>query len=187
MEQLISFFMDNPFILFIIIGLLYTMFFRKSPIEKPPGQRQGQGPRQGQRPPGQHTNRMPDFGGTPVFAPKPRPTSMRREPPAAEPDYGSLFEPTPQAAMPQDVWKQTPARTPQATAPSAPVVTLPTRPEPTYAAVTSRADLRPAYAATTSSNQAGTQAALSPDDLAQAVVWAEILGPPRAKRPYRRG
>lgn len=27
---------------------------------------------------------------------------------------------------------------------------------------------------------------IKPQDAAQGVVWAEILGPPRAKRPYRR-
>ena len=187
MEQLILFFMKNPFILLIILWLLYTMFFRKSPIEKPqgprPGHGQGQGPRPGRRPAGQQANRMPDFGGTPVFAPKPRQSTMRPEPPRMEPDYGSPFEPMPPAAPPRNVWAP-PA--PKIAPPSEPVVTQPKRAEPPRAVAQLRA-VTPSAPVSISSTDAGMKAELTPDDLAQAVIWAEILGPPRAMRPYRRG
>ena len=44
MEQLISFVTHNFFVVIIVVGLIYQLFFRKSPLER-------------------QRNRMPDFGG----------------------------------------------------------------------------------------------------------------------------
>lgn len=35
-------------------------------------------------------------------------------------------------------------------------------------------------------NQSAMAASVQADDIRKAIVWAEILGPPRSKRPYRK-
>jgi hypothetical protein len=165
LEQLISFFMNHLFVVVIVIGLIYSMFFRKSPLEK--------------RPP----NRMPDFGGGPQFPQKPRQTGTpagtapveRRSPPPAE-----RREPLPEhrrqptAAQPRPSWVPDPA---PSEAPA--VVRVSTPGLPPVAAISSVSPLAEA-------SRESSEGALTRDDLTRAVVWAEILGPPRSRRPYRR-
>ena len=170
MEKLISFFTHNPFILIIIVGLLYSMFFRKSPIEKPPnrpGSRPGNGP-----------NRMPNFGGSPVFAPK---------------QQSGMDDPAPQPVFAEGPILQAPAPASPFEMPRTPSYSLQERTEPSR-----REEARPAPARARWTPQAPEETivahaasdrgriALTPDDLTRAVVWAEVLGPPRAKRPYNR-
>lgn len=186
MEKLIAFITHNPFILIIIVGLLYSMFFRKSPIEKPPGNRPGQRP-------GSGPNRMPNFGGSPVFAPNPHrtDTGMPDRQPAPRPSFGGLDDPAPQPA--EGPFMHVPAPATSFEAPRAPSYSLQERTEPAKPeqprAVPARARLTPQAPAELSSVHAptdGTRVALSADELKRAVVWAEIIGPPRAKRPYYR-
>jgi len=171
LENLISFFVHNPFILIIVVGLLYSMFFRKSPIEKRPGGRPTQSP----------SNRMPNFGGSPVFAPKPpqggapvhRDITGRATgfPPEESPQPVSLprFD-SPTYALP--VQSETALRHAQETA----------RPVQRQAPQARQAPKSGQAAAA----QIDTKVALTPDDLARAVIWAEIIGQPRARRPYIR-
>lgn len=177
MEKLIAFFVQNPFILIIIVGLLYSMFFRKSPLEKrPPGNRPGGRP-------GTGSNRMPNFGGSPVFAPKPQQTDAgapaRR--PEIGPSYGGLGDPAPQPAdgpFPPVEIPRSPSYSLQEQERTEPV-----RPEQPRVVPARTPAAAASYAAVAPTDG---RAALSADDLRRAVVWAEIIGPPRAKRPYYR-
>ncbi len=182
MEKLIAFITHNPFILIIIVGLLYSMFFRKSPIEKPPGQRPGNGP-----------NRMPNFGGSPVFAPKPQrtETGTPARQPEIRPSFGGLADSAPQPA--EDPYMQVPVPAMPDETPLAPSYSLQERTEPVRPeqprTVSARSRQTPqataaSYAVLTPTD--GNRANLTSDDLKRAVVWAEIIGPPRAKRPYYR-
>lgn len=186
MEKLIAFITHNPFILIIIVGLLYSMFFRKSPIEKPPGNRPA-----GQ--PGTGPNRMPNFGGSPVFAPKPQRTdtgtTVRQ--PEIRPSFGGLDNSAPEPA--EDPYRQVPVPAMPDEAPRTPSYSLQERTEPVRPeqprTVPARSRQTPqtaaaSYAALTPTD--GNRANLTSDDLKRAVVWAEIIGPPRAKRPYYR-
>lgn len=49
----------------------------------------------------------------------------------------------------------------------------------------SRAERKPSSAAQPSQGRLSTKT-VNRDSLAQGVMWAEILGPPRAKKPFRR-
>jgi hypothetical protein len=155
-DKLVSLVMNNFFIVVIVVGLIYSLFFRKSPLEK--------------RPP----NRMPDFGGG----------QQRR--PDSPPQRGVPMR-TPPA-------KQEPQRSP-------PVRSAP--PEPSRQPLSQQMAVEDAYedkrissgpSAGNVSARSGAVAAtaepaaekLSREELARAVMWAEILGPPRARRPHRR-
>lgn len=145
MEQLISFAMNNFFIVIIIVGILYQLFFRKSPLEK--------------------RNRMPDFGGgqqRPPGSPPQRGVPMRIPPSKREEP-----RPIPQPIVVEERVEQS------AIAPEprrAPVSTLP-----------EATPLEPAFAKAPQPSES-----LSRDELARAVMWAEILGPPRARKPHGR-
>jgi len=146
MEELLSFLSRNFYIVFIVVGLLYSMFFRKSPIEK--------------RPP----NRMPDFGGggqSGQHRPPERP-QMERAPEIPWPGSEEAESPKPER-------------------PIAVKVRVPDKPEPKKVAdpaIASSIEMAPATAE--------EPIRLSATDMRRAVIWSEILGPPRAKRPYRR-
>ncbi|TVY00533.1 hypothetical protein [Cohnella terricola] len=153
MEELLSFLSRNFYIVFIIIGLLYSMFFRKSPIEK--------------RPP----NRMPDFGGE----------GQQRHPERPErPRMGHA----PEVSWPgsEEVESPEPER------PIAVKVRVQSKPEPKKAATPVAAQSSLAAPATLEQPQGSSEASLNLTavDMRRAVIWSEILGPPRAKRPYRR-
>jgi hypothetical protein len=155
-EQVISFLMKNLGIVIIVVGVIYTLFFRKSPLERPP-------------------NRMPDFGGG--GQQRPGQTGGSR-PPVAEPR-----SPAPQRSAPPPAPRQQPARieTRQADPKSdqqRPMVLGHAGMDET--ALTRRQ--RPVVPANTRMDKA----VLTRDDLSRAVMWAEILGPPRARRPHRR-
>jgi hypothetical protein len=141
-DKLISFVMSNFYIVIVVIGIIYSMFFRKSPLERP-------------------RNQMPDFGGNgqqrlgrPAAS---RPTVV---PPTRSEPQEARF-PAPQRQNPPPA--QSPER--QATI-SRPTVVVS---QPSLRAM-DRLDAR----------------GLTRDDLSRAVLWAEILGPPRARRPHRR-
>ncbi|MCD9022992.1 hypothetical protein [Cohnella silvisoli] len=174
MEQLISFVMKNLGIVIFVIGIIYALFFRKSPLERPP-------------------NRMPDFGGGGQ--------QRRRGPGESRPPVAPTSQPEPVEARFPAPQRQTPPP-----APRQQPVRLETRlPEPrseinptsSYTFVETEdmyaIEAQPKRAArsqtkaTASSHSMRSDAPLlARDDLKRAVLWAEILGPPRARRPYRR-
>ncbi|WP_372662898.1 hypothetical protein [Cohnella sp.] len=138
MEQLITFIMDNFFIVVVAVGIIYSLFFRKSPLERNP-------------------NRMPDFGE----GGRPGQTAPDRQiPPPASIEQPPWMETRQQEGMPAK------------------------RNSPIYAPAGAQ---EKAILQRSQQSKTGFGAeALSRDDLSRAVVWAEILGPPRARRPYRR-
>jgi len=130
MEDLISFVTHNFYFVIVIVGIIYSLFFRKSPLERSP-------------------NRMPDFGGG-QRPPRQREEDEPVETLPSEPELLEVRFPEPQR---------------QAPPPAAPVKQ-------------ERSDSK--------MQQAPNVQGLGRDNLTQAVLWAEILGPPRARRPYRR-
>jgi len=203
MEGLIGFLFDNLFLVIIVLGILSTLFGRsgrKGGGRMPdfgggPGgwPAPGQGLPRGMRRPGEL--RRPDAARGPEAAPRPeaaphrsdrpefvgREAAFPREPmPRRQPDaYGQEMMPAPRPVRMHEVL---PATSPAAS----------------DAAASSPADLRssPPLGAP-SSNDSRVAPALqverlsgSPiagqDELRKAVLWAEILGPPRALKPRGR-
>ncbi|WP_276355987.1 hypothetical protein [Cohnella caldifontis] len=239
MQAVIDFVMGHLYLVIVVIGLIYTMFFRKSPLEKPPQN----------RPPNRPANRMPDFGGSPVF-PVPRQPRQTAAPPADRIPEGSAGqpmppverrEPQPEYARPVPSSERTPRpawaesaeeRTPRpawaepseegSSRPAWASPTLPSAPGPAWAShpydrsaepgsenpyrsgtgiqphaepetVQVTAPVRPVSSAratpvpaTAVPSAEETHGALTRDDLTRAIVWTEILGPPRARKPFRR-
>lgn len=141
MEDLISLLTNNFHFVIIAIGIIYSLFFRKSQTERP-------------------RTRWPDVGGDGEQS------SNRAE----QPDF-------PDDAAPTQT-RPTPVEAPYPELRQS--VRANTRREPpiaAQAAVGAAADRKGSEA--TSSGLSGTE-------LSRAVMWAEILGPPRARRPYRR-
>lgn len=181
--KLISFLIENIYVVVVVLGILYTIFFRTSPIEK--------------RPP----NRMPDFGGgSPLGIPK-RTARQQQGPvtgPVARPDGPSRSA----GGQPEDVPKRehTPTERPQRENFPASEGTSFERPQSETYAASPRTYVAPdrggagftGFEEPSTSGDNGSRLtganALSParDELARAIVWAEVLGPPRAKKPFRR-
>lgn len=147
MEQLISFAMKNFFIVIVIVGIVYQLFFRKSPLEKP-------------------RNRMPDFGGghqRPPGSPPQKGVPMRIPPAKQEQP-----RPIPQPIVVEERVEE------KAYAAEPPISPVPRK-------LREATPVDPAVATAPQPTQS-----LSREELARAVMWAEILGPPRARRPHRR-
>jgi hypothetical protein len=146
-EKLISFVMNNFFIVVIVLGIIYSLFFRKSPLERRP-------------------NRMPDFGGG-----GPSRTGESRPPDARNnrlPDIEANQLPgrqTPSPGLRQQPLSQ-----------ADPMLTQ------RSSILQEKAD---AEVPRITAEHYGAEG-LNRDDLSRAVLWAEILGPPRARRPHRR-
>ncbi len=160
MDQLVRFVMDNFVLVAIAVGIVYSLFFRKSPLERP-------------------RNRMPDFGGG---------NGGQRRPPGSPPTRGVPMRPRPeQPARPRE--------TPPAVS-SAPPEPASHQSSAAYEAPAAEAALKPrekpvsaaaaqaAPYATIPSESFGN--APTREDLERAIVWSEILGPPRARRPHRK-
>jgi len=154
LEQLISLLTHNIQFVLVILGILYYLFFRKSPAER--------------RPP----NRMPDFGenggnahrapGNP--APRTEESRERRPEPRI---FRETANPAPEARVYEAV-----AASPEGPSVAAPGMRRAQRPpEPYLTAETPVA--------------VGTRRP-GREEMAKAVLWSEIIGPPRAKRPFRR-
>ncbi|MBO9597115.1 MAG: hypothetical protein J7559_04730 [Cohnella sp.] len=110
-------------------------------------------------------NRMPDFGGgqrRPPGSPSQRGVPMRIPPAKQEQP-----RPNPQPIIVEERAEQ------RVAAPESRSIPDSSPPEAT--------PLEPAYA-----KAPKPSASLSRDELARAVMWAEILGPPRARKPHRR-
>lgn len=160
--NLISFLFEHIYWVVIIGGVLFSMFGRSGAKKR--------------------TNRMPSFGGSSEREPH-RPAN--RQDPAWEEDDEEEYQPQKpvMASSPLQGEKgglgegsrsQTLERAVQA-APSRP-------PEPPRArlAAANKPQAAAAPAATSQTEMANPKA----DELRKAVVWAEILGPPRSKRPF---
>ncbi|MBB6675578.1 hypothetical protein [Cohnella nanjingensis] len=194
MEQLINLILKNLPIILVVLGILFSLL-RRSPLEKP--QRPGQ--------PARPAGRMPDFGGGGFPRPPQRPQQAKRlaeegeaeRPAATREPYDSERPPAAEMPLAGPSGFPAPDATRGATSdaygsgagPSADGATgerydayaAPVRPK--AARTSSRAGegaLRGAGGA------AGSESALTRDDLARAVMWAEILGPPRSRKPHRR-
>jgi hypothetical protein len=146
-EQLIAFAMDNFFIVAIVLGVIYSMFFRKSPVERKP-------------------NHMPDIG---------RGGSTR--PGRAEervPDYSQSSE----SVSPESYFSVSEGQVQQASSSEQPILA---------SGRLSRVQAPSQQPPQPSQVRRGIgKSSLNSEDLSRAVMWAEILGPPRAKRPHRR-
>ncbi|SFB35233.1 hypothetical protein SAMN05216312_106191 [Cohnella sp. OV330] len=211
MEQLIRFLLGNIHFVIVVLGILFVLL-RKSPLEKPPGDKPGSRP----------SGRMPDFGGgglprpmRPASDPKPapRPTTAqqpierregpamheRRQPPIvtlpARPQSSNTAEEGRGAAAgDKQIVYRSPGSPPPAPvpwagegesggegAPSASAAQA-AREDAAYHAA---AKASPLYASAQSQG-AGAPARPRHSELARAVLWAEILGPPRSRKPFRR-
>ncbi|THF72777.1 hypothetical protein [Cohnella fermenti] len=175
MEKLIDFILSNIYFVIVAIGLVYGMFFRKSSDS------------------GKKPNRMPDFGGGGARPGTPQAPSSRPGAPG-EPAAGPRPAARPAAPREREQPRyRLPERPETASAPEA----APVRPAPVHAA--ERAP-KPAQAGVAAASPYAASAPASPiyasspgglqptrEELARAVVWAEVLGPPRARKPFRRG
>ncbi|MBD3917956.1 hypothetical protein H8B09_04255 [Paenibacillus sp. PR3] len=163
MEKLIEFLIKNIYIVIVVGGFLL------SAISKMKGNNNRQ-PRQ-----------MPPFGSgerpsvpSPVYsAPENQPSAGRRvwEDDEEEEEEGEY---SPYAAS-------SPSPAPVEQRPMSPVVQTVT-PAPRRQPMIAAAD-KPSIEASDSSDN--TSPELSAATLRQAIIWSEVLGPPRAKRPYR--
>lgn len=141
MEDLISLLTNNFHFVIIAIGIIYSLFFRKSQTERP-------------------RTRWPDVGGDGE-----QHSSRTGQPDSPDDAAPTQTRPTPvEAPFPE--LRQT--------------VRSDTRREPSVAAQA------PVAAAAERKGSEATSPGLSGTELSRAVMWAEILGPPRARRPYRR-
>lgn len=169
MEQLISFLLHNFYFVIIVVGIIYSMFFRKSPLERPP-------------------NRMPDFGGGGQRRPR-RPGEIR--PPVAQPsrtEPGDNPFPAPQRQSPSSAPQQLQTRVKDSQPNPSPIKVSDVGTEESRMDESQRkriAVVQPAAKGPSRPDRSRSPA-LGKEDLASAVLWAEILGPPRARRPYRR-
>ncbi len=148
MEQLVTFLTSNFQFVIVLVGILYFLFFRKSPLEK--------------RPP----NRMPDFGGEAHRRPerpgRPQTQAARTRPDSApKPERGDYSQAEPAAFRPLAADETEEYENP--------IVQ----------------DLTTKRSGAPDANRE-PRAGLQQRDLAKAVVWSEILGRPRARKPYRR-
>lgn len=164
MEKLISFITSNFYFVILIVGIIYSLFFRKSPLERP-------------------RNGMPDFGGgggqrragrpggeAPAATPIPRAETPEARFPAPQQQT-----PPPVRRQEQPVRVQSHSAEPRKAAQPSSIVSQET---------VSRSTVKP-QSAPAAMNRLDV-AGLTRDDLSRAVVWAEILGPPRARRPHSR-
>jgi hypothetical protein len=174
MEQLISYLINHLGIVIFVVGIIYALFFRKSPLERPP-------------------NRMPDFGGGGQRRPGQQGRSGTPVSPSSRPAPTETQFPEPQGSVPpsapprqQSVRMETRQTEPK-TLQQRPVVIV--HPGTEEEAITRSLPIQHMRVSSMHSGgvaeRQGT-AGLTRDDLSRAVIWAEILGPPRARRPHRR-
>jgi len=156
-EKIVQFFVQSPILAVILIGIVGKIIAKNKAGK----------------------NRMPSFGG---------------DRPSGAPDLTSQTTETerrdePTRDMYGEVETNTSAPMVQSSAsPFSPTVAVqiePVRPNPV--AQTERAPMQfisePSYALNKADS---TESSITREELAKGLVWAEILGPPRAKRPYGR-
>lgn len=137
--------MNSLFLIAVVVGIIYQLFIRKSPLEK--------------------RNRMPDFGGGQQRRPGTPP--QRGVPMRIPPAKQQQARPIPQPIFAEDRAEEQ--------------VIVPEPRTPTRSKLPEATPTEPAF---TMAPQPAES--LSRAELARAVMWAEILGPPRARKPHRR-
>lgn len=176
MEKLISFITSNFYFVIVAVGIIYSLFFRKSPLERPP-------------------NRMPDF----VSAGQQRPRKPGESSPSVAPTSSAepqevRFPASQRQNPPPQQRQEQPVRVRTRPVEQRQTPTMPTLTEsdvsysggaPERQATVTRPSVTSQPIAPVVKNRLDARG-LTRDDLARAVVWAEILGPPRARRPHRR-
>lgn len=166
MTRIFEFLLNNIFIVVIIVGFLASLFRKAGAAKKQPG-------------------RMPDFGGGGILrrqAPDSDSGTRSDEPRTAQTEYAPIYRS-------QD---SQPARTSE----SRTIRQESGKEEPPASGITAmerslqRAAAQKAKAGSAAASGHGSKSPaaekVSSDDLRKAVIWAEVLGPPRAKRPYRK-
>lgn len=164
MQAIIDFLMGNIVFVVIVIGFVISLF---SKLGKPQNQPQ---------PPGKRMNPMPPFGGGDPARPWRDPSRPARP-----------LEPR-NAPVPSPFQTATPARD-ERTVPAEEerdiVMPIPTAPS---AATRPESLLMPdsigSEKMTVASDTSASQRKVTNQELVQGVIWSEILGPPRAKKPY---
>lgn len=162
MEQLIAFVTGN---LWIVIAAVVFIFSLLRKVRGEEAQKGG----------------MPDFGGSGSApgrqggSPIPRQGGAAPAPrPRQQPVQGS---PRPQAKQPMQADTQ---HTERARQPSRQPAAMPAPAALPMRAAAVNAGERQAGLQSPASSKAGTE------EIRNAILWAEVLGPPRAKKPYRR-
>ncbi|WP_027091132.1 hypothetical protein [Cohnella thermotolerans] len=217
MEAIIEFLIRHYYVVIVVVGLVYGMFFRKSPLEKPnPNRRMpdfgggGELRRPRQAPPGGSARKRaaeetarpaapgPERSPGPEGEPLPLGRSERERTlprsersPESRPRPGWL-EARPAELPPQRTEaEQRPSRS--AAAPSdAPATTVSRPADGLGVAARLEEAERTRESPARSIGELPASAAEAPgirlprDEWSRAVVLAEILGPPRARKPYRR-
>ncbi|TVY09654.1 hypothetical protein [Paenibacillus cremeus] len=155
---ILQFLFKNWFILIVLFIIVGRIFGRIRGAT-------GAAPQQGRPSKG-----MPSFGGGPGTGP----TSGREEGRARRMPATVQAQPTYKASTAPVMTRG--ADAPERASEAVPAATR--TPQPIHKA--------PAEAAADTASPAGGLGPLTAQDAARGVLWAEILGPPRAKRPYRR-
>ncbi|RJE89882.1 hypothetical protein D3P07_06550 [Paenibacillus sp. 1011MAR3C5] len=139
---------------------------------------------------GQTPGRMPDFGGEPANGGPQERTPEQQARPVSQQERPVLQQERPDTVyrtqwkseeQGEDVFPGADRFDPYAG----------DRPVRRYGTSASSRQTRPSSAASRASNSDGGMIAnptkgLAKDDLRKAFIWSEVLGPPKAKRPYRR-
>lgn len=159
MEQLVSFVMDNLYFVILIVGIIYSLFSRKKSRER-------------------SQNRMPDFGGPGRQGPRQRPKPTGSQPVTVKPRT-----PSPEPSQ-QPVRLEVQERGRMSIRASSAAERASEGGELARASRRAPANVVPQLPQPNKPGAGGSP--LSRDDLSRAVMWAEILGPPRSKRPHGR-
>lgn len=163
MMKIIDFLMNNIFILVIVFGALASLFGKAGSKKKP--------------------SQMPDFGGgglPRMQNPQNSGREVRQERPQHE---RAEAQPVYQAAPEQKVKQRESVPVRERNDAAASQTSALERPAQRAAAVKAKT---PDALESPSAKRGALAASLQEDDLRKAVIWAEVLGPPRSKRPYRR-
>ncbi|MCY9513534.1 hypothetical protein [Paenibacillus apiarius] len=166
-EKLIDFVMSNPLIAIVIIGALFSAMGK--------GQKKG------------GTNRMPDFGGSGQAGTAGQAESRRYDDEDEAPVYMDSKGRTDHSRGGADredagAWADDRMAEHQLAA-----IDRTTRQMSagTSASLHGRSNSRSAASSSITDNEIGGPSDfINPEDALKGVAWAEILGPPRAKRPY---
>ncbi|WP_441910444.1 hypothetical protein [Paenibacillus sp. MCAF9] len=163
--KIIEFLMNNIFIVVVILGALASVF-GKSGAKKKPGQ-------------------MPDFGGGGLprsLFPQSGELEQEVERPQPQPPqaaggtvYRSVTEVERSSDMNSTLYSRESAEAPQTASLQRALQRAAANKETTQAA-----------AQRNYGSQSINAASIRSDDLRKAVIWAEVLGPPRSKKPFRK-
>lgn len=159
--KIIEFLLNNIFIVVIIIGALASLFGKAGSKRKP--------------------NQMPDFGGGGLprmpFPQKNEKERSEERRPVERTETQTLYRPRPEQERHPSASQEGNAA---ATAAQAAALE-----RALHKAAASKAMAHEAANRQTA-NQSAMAASVQADDIRKAIVWSEILGPPRSKRPYRK-